>query len=257
MRHRLGIVLSGGGVRGIAHAGVLAALTEEGIEPQIASGTSAGAIVGALWAAGRSPLEISDFFAEASPFRLSYLALRKPGLLDADKIEDDFHRAFPEDAFEALHRPLFVTATDLTRARLEVFSSGPLVRPLLASSAVPMVFTPVRIGGNLYADGGILDNFPVEPLVSLADVILGVLVARMSPVDAEALESSFAVVQRAFEVAQYASAQRVIHRCALVIQPCGLDRFNLFDVKSRAAIFEAGREAARARMAEIVRLVDG
>lgn len=257
MRYRLGIVFSGGGMRGAAHAGVLAALAEEGIEPDVASGTSSGALVGALWAAGRSPQEICDFFAESSPFRWSKLALGlgKPGLLDAEKIEGDFLQAFPENSFEALKRPLFITATDLVRARLEVFSSGPLVRPLLASSAVPMVFTPVEINGSLYADGGILDNFPVTPLVSVATVILGVLVSRLSTTRVDDLTSSWGVAQRAFEVAQFHNSKRDLHRCSLVLQPSGLEAFNLFDVKSRAEIFEAGRAAAKARMPEIVELL--
>ena len=251
MRHRIGIVLSGGGIRGVAHAGVLDLLAEEGIEPEVASGTSSGAIVAALWAAGRTGRQISDFFAEASPFRLSRLALGKPGFLDADKIESDFRKEFPEDSFEALAKPLFVTATDLVRARLEVFSSGPLVRPLLASSAVPMVFTPVEIDGRLYADGGILDNFPVEPLVGISEVILGVLVSRITPVRLEDLDNSLAVAQRSFEIAQFAAARRVMHRCSIVIQPQNLDRFTLFDVKCRDEIYELGRQAARARLPEI------
>lgn len=131
------------------------------------------------------------------------------------------------------------------------------MRPLLASSAIPMVFTPVEIDGNLYADGGILDNFPVEPLVDRVDVILGVLLAHPRPVDADTLDNSFAVVQRAFEVAQYVEAQRSFPRCSLVLQPDTMDRFTLFDIKKRAEIFKAGREAAEGQMGEIVRLLEG
>ena len=256
MRHRLGIVLSGGGIRGVAHAGVLDALAEAGLEPEVASATSSGAIVAALWAAGRSGREIVEFFAEASPFRLSRLALGKPGFLDADKIESDFREAFPEDSFEALRKPLFITATDLIRARLEVFSSGPLVRPILASSAVPMVFTPVEIDRGLYADGGILDNFPVEPLVGIADVIVGVLVSRISQVTAADLDNSLAVAQRSFEIAQFAATQRVIHRCTVVLQPKGLEPFTLFDVKSRDEIYQLGYRTAVERLPEIRAALD-
>ena len=105
MRYRLGIVLSGGGSRGLAHAGVLRALVEKGIAPDCVSGTSAGALVGALYASGRGSEEILRFFDDANPFRLSRLALKKPGVIDSEKIVGAFERWFPEDSFAALARP--------------------------------------------------------------------------------------------------------------------------------------------------------
>ena len=99
MRYRLGIVLSGGGSRGLAHAGVLRALIENGIEPDCISGTSAGALVGALHASGRCSEEILRFFDDANPFRLSRVALRKPGVIDSEKLVGAFESWFPEDSF--------------------------------------------------------------------------------------------------------------------------------------------------------------
>jgi NTE family protein len=133
-------VLSGGGSRGLAHAGVLRALVEEGFVPDCLAGTSGGALVGALHAAGYAA-DTLRFFDDVHPFRLSRLAaLRKPGFIDNDKIEPAMRQWFPDDSFEALAKPLYVTGTDLVSGRLEIWSSGPLVRPLLASSAVPFVF---------------------------------------------------------------------------------------------------------------------
>ena len=132
MRYRLGIVLSGGGSRGLAHAGVLRALAENAIQPDCVAGTSAGALVGALDASGRSAVETLRFFDDANPFRLSRLALGKPGVIDSEKIVGAFESWFPEDSFAALVRPLFVTGTDLVSGRPPVWSSCPLVRPLRA-----------------------------------------------------------------------------------------------------------------------------
>jgi NTE family protein len=251
LRHRLGIVLSGGGSRGLAHAGVLRALAEEGIEPECVAGTSSGAIIGALYAAGHPPAEMLRFFEVANPFRVSRLAVGKPGFIDGTKIAADFAPWFPDDSFESLHRTLFVTATDLVSGRLEIFSSGPLVRPLLASSSVPFVFSPIAIGDRLFADGGILDNFPVEPLIGLCDKILGVYATPLrEPTPAE-LDSSFAVSQRALEIGMYTSSKRKFHQVDCLICPGELSRYSTFDTRRHAEIAAIGYRAARERIDEI------
>ena len=222
MQYRLGIVLSGGGGRGLVHIGVLKALGEHGLEPDCISGTSAGAIVGALYAAGYSPEEMFEFFVRKSPFRASRFALGKPGFVDTDKVVADFREYLPEDSFEALGKRLFVTATDIVRGRREVFSSGALIRPVVASSSVPMVFTPTAVDGRLFADGGILDNFPVEPLLGLCDVILGVYASPLRAVEAPELSSTLAVSQRAFEIGMFHNSRRKFHHCDLVLSPPAL-----------------------------------
>ena len=189
MQHHVGIVLSGGGSRGIAHIGVLQALVENGIVPEAVSGTSAGAIVGALYAGGHSFEKMLDFFLKKSPFRMSKVAFPGRGVLNTEKIVPDFLEYFPADSFEALGKRLFVTATDLVAARREIFASGPLIRAVLASCSVPMVFTPTRVGERLFADGGIIDNFPVEPLLGLCDVVLGVHVSPLTSLDESQLKA--------------------------------------------------------------------
>lgn len=257
MRYRLGIVLSGGGSRGLAHAGVLRALAEEGLVPDCVAGASAGAVVGALHAAGYDAADILRFFDDANPFRLSRLALRKPGFIDSEKLEPSFRRWFPDDSFEALPRPLFVTGTELVSGRLEIWSSGPLIRPLLASSAVPFVFAPVRVDGRLYADGGIVDNFPVSPLVGLCDVILGVNASPLSHPSTVELDSTFAVSQRAFEIGMFHASRRKFHHVDLVISPPELRRYATFDTRRHAEIAELGYRVTLERMNEIKALFDG
>jgi len=257
-RHRLGLVLSGGGSRGLAHAGVLEALAEAGVEVDCISGSSAGALVGALHAAGHRADDILDFFEKTSPFHLSHLApFRKPGWLDTEKIERDFRRYFPEDSFEALGKPLFVTATDLLRARLEVFSSGPLIRPLLASASIPMIFTPTRFDGSVYADGGILDNFPTAPLRGRCRVTLGVYVSPLHKIESVKLDSSLAVTQRAVEIGMYLASERKFRHVDLLLCPQELERFATIDAKHHGEILEIGRDAARQRIDELLDLLDG
>jgi len=249
-------VLSGGGIRGLAHVGVIKALSEEEIRPDVVSGTSAGAIVGALFGAGYSSEEMLEFFVEKSPFRLSKLALGKPGFFDTAKIYDDFREYFPEDSFEALSLPLFVTATDLVEARRVVFSKGPLIRPVLASSSVPFVFTPTEIDGRLYADGGILDNFPVDPVTDLCDLRIGAYASPLRDVDRKSLGSTLSVSQRSFEIGMHSASRQRFGLCDLVISPPELARFTPFETKAMRECLEIGYRAARARMPEIRELLD-
>lgn len=255
MQYHVGIVLSGGGSRGLTHIGVLEALRENGIEPESVSGTSAGAIVGALYAAGYSSAEMFEFFETRSPFRPSKLTLRKAGFVDTDKVVEDFLAYFPEDSFEALKRRLFVTATDLVRGRLEVFSSGRLVRPVVASSSVPLIFTPTEVDGILFVDGGIISNFPVDPLLGLCDVILGVYASPLRSTDPSELTNSFAVSQRALEIGMFHNSRRNFHKCDIVLSPPALAGEPTFALKQSHAIVDLGRMAALERMDEIKALV--
>jgi NTE family protein len=256
MEHQVGIVLSGGGTRGVAHIGVLQALREHGIQPDCIAGTSSGAIVGALYAAGYSAEEMVEFFKVKSPFKLSKLALRKPGFIDTEKVVADFREYFPDDSFDALSRRLFVTATDLVNARLEIFTSGPLVHPLLASSSVPMVFTPTEIDGRWFSDGGIIDNFPVEPLKVLCDAVLGVYASPLRSAHQSDIKSSLAVSQRAFELGMYFTSKRKFHECDVLLCPEKLIRFGTFDTKHLQDVFEIGYSTAIERMDEIRATLD-
>ena len=254
MKHRLGIVLSGGGARGVAHAGVLKALTEHGIQVDCIAGSSSGALVGALYAAGYSSDEMLEFFVERNPFRLSYLAVGKPGWIDTSKVAADFRDYFPQDSFESLGKRLFVTATDILNGELAIFQSGPLIAAVLASCSVPLVFTPTTIGDRQYSDGGIINNFPVEPLKGRCNAIIGVYASPIRAAHQTSLKSSFAVWQRAFEVGNYFAARTKFEQCDLVLCPEPLSEYGFFDTKHIERIFEIGYRAALAKMEMLERL---
>ena len=131
----IGIVLSGGGTRGVAHVGVLRALGEHGIFPERIAGTSAGAVVGALYAASYSPEEMLEFFVRKNPFRLSKVAISKPGIIDTAKVVADFDEYFPSDSFESLDRELRVVPT--RPPPLRRFSSGTADRDPRAARCRP------------------------------------------------------------------------------------------------------------------------
>lgn len=250
-RHSLGIVLSGGGSRGIAHIGALRALRENGIEPDCIAGVSAGAVVGALYAAGHSPAKMMEFFEAVDPYRLNNVSFAKPGILDTQKLVPEFRRYFPVDSFEGLPRRLRILATDLFSGERTIFESGPLILPVLASSSVPMVFSPTEINGRWYSDGGIIDNFPVELVTGCCETVLGVHVSPLREMAHTELTTSLSVLERAMEVGMFAKALDKFEQCDLVIQPMDLTRFGMFDTKHYTDIESAGYAATQARMTEI------
>lgn len=257
MKHPLGLVLSGGGARGLGHVGVLRALSEEGVEPDVLSGTSAGAIVAALYAAGYSSDEMLEFFVQKNPFQLSKLALLgKPGIFDTEKVVADFLEYFPDNSFEALGKPVFLAATDLVEGRLEILCSGPLIPAILASASTPLLFTPTEIDGHWYSDGGITNNFLVEPLLGLCEAILGVYASPLRRIDGKDLTSSLAVSQRALEVGMFHKSELKFELCDLVLCPEKMSHFGNFDTKHLPDILEVGYRAARERMPEILDLVN-
>lgn len=250
-----GIVLSGGGVRGVAHIGVLRALLEHGIEPRCVAGVSAGAIVGALYAAGYSPHEMLRFFQTVEPLHFTHFAFAKPGFMDTAKLIPLFAPFFPENSFEALPRKLAVLATDMLSGQPVIFDAGELIRPVLASASVPMIYSPTEINGRWYSDGGIADNFPAQLLAGSCERLLGVNVSPLRAVTHGELGSSLAVLERALDIGMFQQARAKFPLCDIVIQPEGLEGFGMFGTKHLQSIETAGYEAAMARMPEILSVV--
>jgi len=238
------LVLSGGGFRGLAHIGVIQALEEAGIEPGLVSGTSAGAVVGALYAQGHSSQEMLGFFREIQLFSLQHYARGKPGWVDPQKFTAHFLKFFPENSFEALKKPLYVTAVDLLEGTLQIFREGPLVPALLASAAFPGLFAPVRIGSGYYVDGGVLNNFPVEP-VEASEHIIGSYVNRFETLSPDGFQNSLQVLERVFRIVTTHDARAKFGKCHLMLQPEGLEEFETFRQKDLEAIVGLGYEHTR------------
>ena len=239
-----GLVLSGGGIRGVAHIGAIKALEEYGIYPSRIAGTSAGAIVGALYAAGCTCEEMLDFFKSTEIFSLNNYAKGKPGFLDTEKFYDQFKTYLPYDTFESLEKPLYTTATNLLDGTLKVFSRGELIRPVLASAAVPGLFAPVQINNGYYVDGGTLNNFPVDLLRPYCDKIVGVYVNPFNKVNIRDLNRVDKVLERAYHVMVANETTRKFNDCDLLIRPMNMDRYGMFTLRNLDSIFNLGYKAA-------------
>jgi NTE family protein len=176
----LGLALSGGGARGLAHIGVLATLEQAGLRVEAIAGTSMGAILGAAYAAGRSPAELRSLSSRLGRFGrligLADLGIPRAGLVKGTTVRQFLQELFhPHRSFDTLNLPLAVAAVDLRRAEEVVFDSGDLLRAVRASMSVPGIFPPVEWDERLLVDGGVLNNLPVDLARALgANIVVAV-----------------------------------------------------------------------------------
>lgn len=244
VNQKVGLVLSGGGIRGVAHIGAIKALSEYHIHPEVVSGSSAGAVVGALYCMGYSPEQMFEFFTLTPLFRLNKFAFSKPGFIDTDKFYPDFKKYFKNDRFEDLEKQLFVTTVDLCHGNIRVFSSGKLIRPLLASSAFPGLFSPVSIDNVLFGDGGILDNFPTSPIKEACDRIVGIYASPLKAIAPAKLKHSVSVLERAIRINYSKRSRAKFPDCTLLINPPELADFGLLDIGKMDEIYQIGYDSA-------------
>ncbi len=241
--YKVGIALSGGGIKGLCHAGVLKALEEMGIKPDIISGVSAGAVVGALYADGYSPDEIAAFFEDISFRRMTKIQIPDGGFFRIDFFQKFITRKLRAKTFEDLQIPLRIVATDLDKGKSVVFSSGKLIDPIVASCSIPVLFSPKIIDGVHYVDGGVLKNFPVSTIRNDCDKVIGV---NASPMVAD--EYKVSILNVAARSYNFMFKANIIHDkelCDLLIEPVDMANYDTFDVNKGREIFELGYQSTR------------
>jgi NTE family protein len=245
---KFGLALSGGGIRGVAHLGVIKAMEECGIKPSVISGTSAGAIVGALYASGLSPQQILDIVIKEKFFSYRSILFRKAGIFDMNMFERVYAKHIGTDSFESLSIPLFVATTDIVKCESVIFSSGPLFKALLASSCVPLIFQPVHFADRILLDGGITDNFPVETIKPLCDVMIGVHVNSLT-MDVTQIHMKD-TLDRSFHLVLSGTIAEKAKHCNIFIEPENMSRFGMFDFNKVNEIFEVGYQKAKEQLNE-------
>jgi len=266
---KIGLALSGGGARGIAHLGVLAALDELGIRPARLSGVSSGAIVAAFYAAGWSPRRIlAELLVTNIPRLLrpafSVFGLWQPsplagafGLLRHDAVEALFARHLGADiTFEDLRIPLVIGTADLYAGEVVYYSSGPLLRPLLASTAVPIIYQPVAYEGRLLVDGGLFNNLPVEPLTDGPDGCEKVIGVHTNPVDPTVRPRTLrGLVERTVHLAINNNVRSRLVACDVVLEPPLLRRISPLRYGRAHELFRIGYEHTLTKTAELQKLL--
>ncbi|MBO0591339.1 patatin-like phospholipase family protein [Cellulophaga sp. E16_2] len=240
----IGLVLSGGGVRGMAHIGLIKAMQEFGIEAKSVTGSSVGALVGALYANGNSIEDMLHFFKTTPLFNYQFLTIAKAGFMDTDKYIRFFKAYFPEDSFESLQKELHIVATNIQDGNAEFFSTGELIRPLLASAALPPVFSPIEVKGQLYVDGGIMNNFPAEPLYEKCTYIIGSNVSIVSKLEKKDLKNTYQLTGRVTGLMIYAASKTKLKSCDLLFESPDLEHIGMLDRKAIEKAYTIGYEHA-------------
>ena len=237
----IGIALSGGGARGIAHLGVLKALDEADIKADIISGTSAGALVGALYGAGNSPDECLNIIQKTNVLSIFKPSFSWQGLLSIDRLGHILKNYLPQ-TFAELKIPLIVAATEINKGETVYFIEGDLVPTILASSCIPVIFKPYVINGGNYVDGGILNNLPAEPLKNQVKTLIGVSCNPYGLV--EKLENARHLMERSALLAINGNTMKSRSLCDIFIEPPTLVKFSGFKLSQAPQIFDEGYKYA-------------
>ncbi len=247
-KYKYGIVLSGGAVRGFAHAGVLKALNEAGIYPEVISGASAGSIVGALYADGHKPDDILGIFADKSLYKFLEFIVPSKGLMKITGLHKVLIQQLRARNFEDLNLPLYITLTDMNHAVPVYISKGELARAVIASCTIPLMFTPVVIDGITYVDGGVMNNLPLEPLEGQCEVLIGV---NSNPIGyMEEFKSMIKLTDRAVHMIIESAIREKKKRFDLFIEPAALNTFGLLDMAKGRDMFLIGYEEGKKRVKE-------
>jgi len=248
---RFGVALSGGGARGFAHIGALKAMEEYGLQPDVISGTSMGAVVGVLYAAGYSPDEISEMIRHEKFYKLIDIRLRKGGILNLRKVQDLLTEKIGENDFSSLKKPFYVSVANLNSGEVEVRHSGKLFEFVIASSSIPLIFAPQKIDGQTYVDGGLFNNLPAEAIRDKVDVVIGVHVNHNSPVGE--VDGSREIAERCFQLSIAQNVEKSRELCDYFIDPPDARRFGTFDFPQIDRIIDVGYdEAVRVLENEII-----
>jgi NTE family protein len=276
---KLGLVLEGGGALGLAHIGVITWMEEHRIPVSSVAGTSMGGLVGGIYATGRSPAEVKELINGINwdevlsgniPFRdLSFRrkedAHEVPGSLEFGlrgglRFPSGFnagqevnlvldHVALPYSelpSFNDLPIPFACVATDLISGKPRVFRDGPLSLALRSTMSLPGIFTPVRSGKHLYADGFLLDNLPIDVGKEMgADVVLGIHL-ETAPLDPKTDLSSFGVLGQSISVMSAVNELRSMEQADILVT-VPLQKYTSLDYDKADAIIKAGYDAAAAK----------
>jgi len=238
LKYKTGMVLSGGGARGFAHLGVLQALNEADIFPDVFSGTSAGSLVGALYCDGNSPMEILQIMKRQNKLDYMRPTLPRDGLLQISGVSKLLEAHLKAKKFEDLKIPLTVCATDLNNGVAVYISKGELITAVIASSSIPVLFKPVIINEIYYVDGGVLDNLPVKPVENKCNLIIGSFV---NPVGYEKSTSGLITIAiRTFMLNQAREVEEKGSKFDILIAPKELTMFGILESESADDIFEMG-----------------
>ncbi|MBD5203271.1 MAG: patatin-like phospholipase family protein [Bacteroidales bacterium] len=242
--NNIGIALSGGGAKGFSHIGVLKALSEFDMRPNIVSGVSAGSIAAVLYASGLSTEDIISCFADGKKFQdFTEWAIPKEGFMKLKRFSRLLESWLPVKRLEELNIPTVVCATDFDHGKSIGWSKGEIVPRVIASCSIPIVFTPVTINGVHYVDGGVLRNLPAWAIREYCTTLIA---SNCSPLNRgySYRDSLLDIAMRSYHLMSKANMLQDIRLCDIVISPPALSAVGTFDLSSLRKAVTLGYDTA-------------
>ena len=246
---KLGLALGGGAARGFAHIGVIKALEAQGIIPDIVVGTSAGAVVGALYAAGNNGFELQKLAHKLDETKLADWSMPDRGVLKGEGLQKFVNDAVANRPIEALKRSFAVVATDLHSGEAILFRTGNTGMAVRASATVPGVFKPVAINGHEYVDGGLSSLVPVRFARQIgADVVIAVDIS--APPGNRPVRGTLDILLQTFTIMGQNLARHELKDADVVIRPL-VGNVGSTDFLARHDAILEGEKAAQAALPQI------
>ena len=224
-----GLALSGGGSKGLAHVGALKFFEENDISFDSIAGTSAGAIVGGLYACGLKSDDILRFFTTTKMFATHHLTFSTKGFIKTDTLRSEFEKFIGTPKIEDLDVELKIIASDLISGKIKVFEKGDLIDAILASSAYPGVFIPMEIDNNIYSDGGLVNDFPIDLIHNTVNVSVGISLSTVKTIERSEIGNMFDIMSRSFEIIRRHNRFTKSKMADIYLTPLEDDHLGTFD----------------------------
>jgi len=240
----LGICLSGGGALGFGHIGVLQSLEDHGIFPQHIVGSSMGAIIGTLYAAGYSPAEMLKFIKDEKFYKITKLmnfqpAFLKLGLSNHSNLRSLIRELIPHNSFEQLKKKMHICVVNLNKAEWQIVDSGnDLDKWVAASASTPGIFEAIKYEEEYFVDGGLLNNMPAQGIEEDCQTIIGVdVIPHLIPSELNKMIETLAFSIRAM---QHQNSVQGRDLCRFVIEPTAIAEFHEFSFDAYQSIYQHG-----------------
>jgi NTE family protein len=246
---RVGLALGGGAARGFAHIGVIQVLEENGIKPDLIVGTSAGSLVAAMYASGKTGIELASLAQSMDESAITDWSFPGRGLIRGEALARYVREQTGGRSIEQMRLPLGIVATDLDSGQGILFQRGDPGAAVRASSAVPAVFQPVRIGTREYVDGGLVAPVPVSFARQMgAELVIAVDIS--SPPDGAATGDAMHMLLQTFAIMGRSINQFELRNADVVVRP-RLPGVSSADFTARKRAIDAGRQAALALVVDL------
>ncbi|MDO4163661.1 MAG: patatin-like phospholipase family protein [Bacteroides sp.] len=241
-KYPIGFALSGGFIKGFAHLGVIQALLEHDIKPNILAGTSAGSLAAVFYADGNEPHKVLDYFAGHKFQDLTKLVIPKVGLFELGEFIDFLKSNLKAKRLEELQIPLIITATDLDHGRSVYFHKGDIAERVAASCCMPVLFAPVKIDGIHYVDGGVMMNLPVTTIRRVCEKVVAI---NVSPLMATKYKMNIvSIALRSYNFMFRSNTFPEREKADLLIEPYNLAGYSNTELEKAEEIFMQGYNTA-------------